>query len=536
MKSLNPSDVEPIRPYYDHIPKYYSTVKIKNKSVLKALENEMYEFIPSNPILIDAQTGVGKTTFIMKNCIPEALKNNKNVLILINRSAVGTQIKKSVLKAINSPKDGNYTEKGLREKENFGNVRVVSYQRLPSFLKEEGVAEWCNNLMFVVCDEIHFVVADALFNVLTTYILNLITSKFCHSIRIYMTATSDDVLYPLAEAEKNNNLKVVGYQEFDQMFIRYYFKRDFKPYILDFFEELEQIPELIKKTDDEKWIIFVDKKSDAEYLKNCLNGACDYVDADCKDTTTWEQIVLEERFESKVLITTSVLDNGVNIKDDAVKNIVIMSDSKTDFLQMLGRKRLKKNEVVKIWAYDMNLTQARNRLKNYRELLNWFHLFETYYTNKRLDKFINILWHEKDVRLCSLFELTGNTIYPNWNAHWYLLRKTHFLSRIVEKKTTFREEVATWLDKFLDEDSGEEILEDFCQKHCNCCLSEEDCSTLRELIIKTCEEQGYTEAQPSRRKSLGYNALNNRLERLNLDFRIEKSTKNWILKNIHEST
>ena len=51
-------------------------------------------------------------------------------------------------------------------------------------------------------------------------------------------------------------------------------------------------------------------------------------------------IIENERFECKVLITTSVLDNGVNIKDDDVTNIIIDSFDKVTFIQEIGRIRI----------------------------------------------------------------------------------------------------------------------------------------------------------------------------------------------------
>lgn len=53
----------------------------------------------------------------------------------------------------------------------------------------------------------------------------------------------------------------------------------------------------------------------------------------------YDEIITNKKFKCPVLITTSVLDNGVNIEDSAVKHVVISATSKTTFLQMLGRVR-----------------------------------------------------------------------------------------------------------------------------------------------------------------------------------------------------
>ncbi|MBR1646262.1 MAG: hypothetical protein IJ685_05720 [Selenomonadaceae bacterium] len=52
----------------------------------------------------------------------------------------------------------------------------------------------------------------------------------------------------------------------------------------------------------------------------------------------------------QVLIATSVLDNGVNLKDSAIKHVVIDMLDQTEFIQMLGRVRISKNATVKLYV------------------------------------------------------------------------------------------------------------------------------------------------------------------------------------------
>ena len=71
----------------------------------------------------------------------------------------------------------------------------------------------------------------------------------------------------------------------------------------------------------------------------------------------WDQIAQEEKFSQKILITTEVLDNGVNIKDTNLRHIVIQDMEQTTFLQMLGRKRfLNEDETEKTFVYLRNFS------------------------------------------------------------------------------------------------------------------------------------------------------------------------------------
>ena len=87
------------------------------------------------------------------------------------------------------------------------------------------------------------------------------------------------------------------------------------------------------------------------YIDSNLVG--DMANGDGKDDPAYSEIRNIRKcgkFNCDVLITTSVLDNGVNIKDPDVKNIVLITDDEVEFKQMLGRKRfLAEDEVVEVF-------------------------------------------------------------------------------------------------------------------------------------------------------------------------------------------
>lgn len=53
----------------------------------------------------------------------------------------------------------------------------------------------------------------------------------------------------------------------------------------------------------------------------------------------YDSLVKNSKFSQKILIATSILDNGVNIIDTELKNIVIFESNSTEMVQMAGRKR-----------------------------------------------------------------------------------------------------------------------------------------------------------------------------------------------------
>lgn len=90
----------------------------------------------------------------------------------------------------------------------------------------------------------------------------------------------------------------------------------------------------------------------------------EYLDAEVdEDNPIKEQIIKTEKFKTEVLITTKILDNGINIVDEKLKNIVIMTTEKTEFLQMLGRKRCGHSEKISLYISARN-AQYFNALRN----------------------------------------------------------------------------------------------------------------------------------------------------------------------------
>ena len=79
-----------------------------------------------------------------------------------------------------------------------------------------------------------------------------------------------------------------------------------------------------------------------------------------------------------------MLDNGINIIDNEVKNIVILCTDETTTIQMIGRKRPKKGEKVKVFLYEPPVEKWAFRVQKLDELFGAVELLE-----KNPDSFIN---------------------------------------------------------------------------------------------------------------------------------------------------
>lgn len=397
--------------------------------------------------------------------------------------------------------------------------------------------DWCQQLLFVIMDECHFFVADSLFNEMCGYYLDEVVWRFSKAIRIYLTATSWDVLYPIADAEKRRYHEFVKspYWQPPRTILRYYFPRNFDNYRLNFIEGIDELSLQIEAKKDEKWLVFIDNREKGRMLASKLSVKCDYIDAESKGSAAWKYIVEQERFEQQVLITTSVLDNGVNISDETLKNIAIFTDNRTSLIQMLGRKRCSKSETVNLWVCDIPQSKAVKHYNDLQYWYSWFELFDCCHNESDRHKLTNRIWYSDNPKLRKLFNLGKGRLYVNEMARFSIKRKLDFYRRIVEGEITFQNAVQQWLDKPVEQPQRYiDKLTAFCKEHLGTYLSEHNCQELRLLIVKSYEEKGYKEAHRSRVNELKERSLNNRLFAIGLDYQIESVKSQWILRNSGE--
>ena len=225
-----------------------------------------------------------------------------------------------------------------------------------------------------------------------------------------------------------------------------------------YYREMKEISKEIQAHPaDEKWLVFTDDenagyKLDAYMEEREIDSAFlsrDTIGKTGRPKKEFKNVVEKQKFGCRVLISTSIMDCGVSIHDPAVKHIVIAHSNKVNFLQMLGRKRLDKDEQVNL--YIMLETERRihgirhqleMQMKNLcrlglvedftGELTDTWDLKAKYTLSKvELDLAENVFHSDAGERL----------IYPYWTGtyrpkktfmHDYQISKTAFLSTLFD--------------------------------------------------------------------------------------------------------
>lgn len=301
-------------------------------------------------ITISAQMGKGKSYFIKNRLYEMAKEKKEEILFLVHRQRCQQQF---ILE--------------LEKDNKLDIIDVVTYQTLEN-KKDFDLSKY----KYIVCDEFHYFTSDSNFNYKTDISLDKILGQN-DKIRIFMSATGD----LMKQYFKYIGLETIDYQ------INIYFDWI---YNLNFFNKDETIDGIIEKVleKQEKALVFIESSEKAydlykKYREHSLfccsqsNKKYRYVDEE-----KIEDMLKNEKFEENLLITTTCLDAGINLRDDEIKTIICDVSDIGVLLQCLGRKRRKENEGVDVYIHNIN----NNILGGYKTRLNL--------AKKMIDDFITL--------------------------------------------------------------------------------------------------------------------------------------------------
>ena len=298
-------------------------------------------------VVIKAPTGAGKTRFVIRVIASWAMSKKKNILIITNRSPLNISYKKEVAKITGLA--NCYTDEGLQQICEFGNIFIVNYQGLESFIASHQHIDFS----YVICDECHYFIQDASFSDCTGFALDIIPKEFVNAVRIYISATIDKVLPYITRAELYDcSVDDEGYcwctecksgrvYSVDNLIpIVYKMNSDYSKVRVQFFEDNEYLIEFLKNQTS-KVMAFCDSKKECfDFADSMGEGLVIYSEFLHDNPDTLKELIEKESFNKKCMCSTTVFSNGNNICDKSVKSLVITLTDPTEIVQMAGRRRL----------------------------------------------------------------------------------------------------------------------------------------------------------------------------------------------------
>lgn len=310
-------------------------------------------------IILNAPTGAGKTTFILEQLLPyvqrtrgKSLRPDKKLLILCNRKLLRKQYFYDIVMKFDCYQDMDNA------------LQLMTYQELVVKMRRgERPEEWFQDYAVICLDEVHYFYHDSDFNGGGTYPLLLaIMMAGLGKEMVFMSATIDCVLpfirkmTLMCQNQKREEFRDRGIYSasiLDKECIEFVTPVDYKEQVWDYLKcicmpDRKSLCKRIAESDGKSIFFIDDKKMADEFFKDLeaygvrSNEICrlnaDNLDTD-ENNPVVKSLVMANRLIPKILLTTSVLDNGVSIKDPDVKNLIILTESKVSFLQMLGRIR-----------------------------------------------------------------------------------------------------------------------------------------------------------------------------------------------------
>lgn len=508
------------------------------------IRNDYESWNGKTTVLLQAPTGTGKTTFILKRLLPYAIKWNREILYLSNRKMLHQQLIDTVCDLQRIPKEYVQDSKTTE----FHGITFMTYQALQEQIKKNGEFT-VPHFFYLVADEVHYLVEDSNFNPMISYLKKYMDQRKC-AVFMAMSATMKVVkpyLIPkgtwrMVEDTPNfqkyqnccMNLLGVASGRFDTLLV-YDVSTDSQKYQINLYETSEDIVEEINAdVTDEKWIIFQSNKEKAsKRILDNIECTKTFLTAESKEDDEMQTIINDRKFQEKVLVTTKVLDNGVSLEDAKIKKIVLDTTSETEFIQMLGRRRKVEVDETVIELFIPKLSaeyfstiltkQIYPALRIFRlnsdevleEMLNSdesYKIIRKFYTNKNGRLVLNEIARGSLRRQADFYEKMEAAMKINANA--FIEEQLSWISdhRVVsircigeERKEKVLQDLEAILTENLDKEFAKEEQSDLRQK-------------LFSLIIILCPERFH-----HKERLPGLNLLNSILEEWELPFRIEST-------------
>lgn len=289
-----------------------------NNQTFSDIIGDDYKKWHSSKIILDGGTGTGKTYFILNRLAKYAKKNGKKILYLCNRSALKKQVQIEV-EHLNLDKT----------------IIVDTYQRIQGELaKGHKLIPYA----YIIADECHYFMDDALFNEHTDLIYRYIEGCDKSNV-IYISATAK--VYFLWLRNKNTVPPENYYnipKSYDYVDKIYFYDKKFL---------IPKIDAILAEEPDTKVLVFCNSADRVlELYEHYGRTALYYASKSNRrlanihtDKCIYEHTDGTVTFDSQLLVTTKVLDNGIDIKDKRLKHIFCEILDVDSCIQSLGRKR-----------------------------------------------------------------------------------------------------------------------------------------------------------------------------------------------------
>lgn len=450
-------------------------------------------------VLINSPTGSGKSYFIGNVFADYCADKNLKILLITNRQILNRQV-------------GVYL-KDLGK----NNIDVVNYQNIECRIINGKVGIFADYDV-IVCDEVHYLFSDSEFNRHTDTLLSILKRAPQGKLCIFMTATPDVILSYCKKYD-----------------FYYTLKKDYS-YIsnLFFFKDDSQIEKTL--TSGQKCLYFCGTANSA-YKKSLIYKDSDFICSEnnksyYQKSSSREKtnLIKQNKFNCNILFTTKVLDNGININDKKLKNIIIDSPDPVTLIQCLGRKRvINSDDRINLYIKNYNKNYFTKKSLDYKdkiiladELENiGKREFSKKYKKKSLDSIID---NDMTVNKAKYYN------YRYYQKLYYSFRDEEFgYAKYICKKLGFK-----FSPSMIFENSFERcVMNNFLNKNLNVKMFGKTKDNFKKELLDVLDLLGNAKF-----KSFSIMSLNNFIKKLGLEYYVitsvckvnGKSERYWLIR------
>lgn len=548
------------------------------KEDYKEWHMEETTFCSAPKIFIESPTGTGKTSFILKKFLPYAAEKNQGILYFTNRTSLKQQIQNTAkgkrLIPVKYREDNTHPVYGFHiydKEQKESNISIFKYPHSAAgiiIMNYQSAFHHIRNIMehyhgqnifsYIIFDEAHFFLADALFNSMTGLLFDESMEWFKNSTMIFMSATLSEFesVFDKTAYQRipKHPLKDIYAQFYSENIIKYYNSYTKSCYrAFAYQNNAEILNEISESNEHEKWLIFVTSKNTGNNLKNAIisetNKTAAFITAEKKNTGTWRRLIDESCYETDVLITTKVLDNGINIIDNRVRHIVLPFCDKTAFIQMLGRRRCEENEIINIYINQPTIQILNVKLIQLNKIFEAIKSIK--YDSVNMTSTLQRLWSNCDKSINNLFyiDYNRNLVINSMGCRKAELLFSFYweLKKNIDNPDFYLKLIENWLENGLKSPiyyvgtSNCNMLDEFIELYLDNPIPKEEQETFyasfQTLYKKECAEKFANESiklknarSIRKRRTTRKAIINKSLATLNLPYEIKKEKNCWVLK------
>ncbi len=292
------------------------------------LIGDKYKMWENEFVILDGGTGCGKTYFCLNILGTYAKNSNKKILYLCNRSKLRKQI---------------YEDIKQLKLQNF--IQVETYQSLERKIQSRVIF---HQYEYVVADECHYFTTDAKFNGYTDTSYEFLMNQK-KSVVIWVSATAK-VFFKWLQDENlvsSGNIFTIdkSYHYVEKL---YFYKKNELTTIIDDILGNESQSKILVFCNSARRMYEMNQKYGEIANYYCSNSSRNKklkelcgIDAKTKKVKDCIMSYPDGRitFDKRILFTTTVLDNGIHLKDERIKHIFSEIFDVDSLIQSLGRKR-----------------------------------------------------------------------------------------------------------------------------------------------------------------------------------------------------